>query len=834
MDNVREKLGTTANMLYGYNPSWLSGEAGNNALFPVPDPALEEIEIKSLDETGYWSYPYVSLHDTPESLLDNLLPYQVKNPSNGAQAAVFPAGTLLIGDRDRDTAIQKLSETLGVNLSNSNFGYALVQLKRVDGIDTHPSNKRGMLVYPNPANIPDELGVKSQFRRTMASFKRVKSPDALFSPDDIEVSDANEYLQCFAQHGTHFISGVTLGDTIFQVYAMPRDRYEIVKERTSSWDLSGSLNTLSFEQFTTSSSGEYGYVEEYGKVLSFSQSDVLSQAVAENKWLESTFAKANSIFAAFDTSAEIDISILNSDYTDVTVVMRDLTSLTLFAEYSRNKIWTRVFKGGLIQKYKGVVQPKFVPYYKKDLSESLQQDQLEGFLSYIATPVINTYKPSLNLSDLDFVFPEEVQKFTLYGNYLYSSKSKTITIPGNDVLICGQLFPLETEDYTTTIEVNDDALQNLSFSCQKFYGALLVQNVSKTEYFTFVDGLKYINTEEGLHGRYYVQVNDDVRNPPASDKLERLKSSLRFSYSFSEAAINSLEAECSPTLCNCSDFDLKNFLIQSLVWITQIVPKDTTDVDLLDLRVGALDLIHIGQDTSLGAFVPILPVDRYQENLDGILMLIKTIDAEIKDYQEQIRGRKALELVISDLNVLNENIIESGELLADYVNANIAQIKSFSEEYSSIITEKETEKQEIEATISELDGQLFQQRAEVKTAVENYKQALQDWQRRENIKFALEVATIIFEVGTLMKTPQSLADVAKELGSLTESIQNFLNIANILNGIYETSGSASELQEAQNSFEDIGEITNLELDILNVQMSSVVSIQVMGLTKREG
>lgn len=105
MKNVKAKLGTTTNLLYGYDASWLSGPNGNNALFPVPEKVLEEVDITLPAETGNWSFPYISLHDTPESLLDTLLPYQIQNPSDGTKAPVLPSGTLLIGDGDRENAI---------------------------------------------------------------------------------------------------------------------------------------------------------------------------------------------------------------------------------------------------------------------------------------------------------------------------------------------------------------------------------------------------------------------------------------------------------------------------------------------------------------------------------------------------------------------------------------------------------------------------------------------------------------------------------------------------------------------------------------------------------
>lgn len=112
---ISVKLGTTTNLLYGYNASWLSDNQGNNALFPVTEKALKEVDINLTDTTAKWEFPEISLHDTPESLLNTLLPYKLHNPADDTKVPELNRGMLLIGDRDRDSAIQQLSQTLGAD-----------------------------------------------------------------------------------------------------------------------------------------------------------------------------------------------------------------------------------------------------------------------------------------------------------------------------------------------------------------------------------------------------------------------------------------------------------------------------------------------------------------------------------------------------------------------------------------------------------------------------------------------------------------------------------------------------------------------------------------------
>ncbi|OPY71194.1 MAG: hypothetical protein A4E63_01633 [Syntrophorhabdus sp. PtaU1.Bin050] len=818
--NMKVKLGTATNLLYGYDASWLSESQGNNALFPVPEKSLEEIDVISPAQTGTWSFPHISLHDTAVSLLDALLPYRIENPSDGTKAPVLPAGPLLICDCNRDQAIVQLSETLGIKLGGKGYGYALVQLKRIDGENVHPSSEMGVLIHPNPSRIPEELGVGPEFKKSVASLKRVKVRGSAFTPDVVSEQDANDYLNLFARHGTHFVSKITFGDVIFQVFAMPEQRYNRVKKLYAGQpDMLSGPKAVLFRQYTTDfNTGAYGYVKEYGKILSFSQSPVLRQSVKDGEWFEQIFARTDSIFAVFQNDARITTDTLNTKYTDMTAVMTDLTSMTLFLEHSRKQIWERVFKGGLIQKYRAAIQPHFVAYWDNDLDTILPHTELPGFLSNIATPVINTYKTGLDLSDVDFVAPDEVMSFTLCSNYLHNSQNKTIRIPGDDVFVCGQLVALETEEYTTTVQVNDKALDTLAFSSQHFYGVLLVQNASNTGHFTLVDGLKYVSNRNAPDGRYYVQVTEDVRKVPRPDKIGRLKSSLQFSYSFSEAIIGTLSTGSSPAA--------KSFLQESLLWITQIIPANTKDADLLGLRLQALDLAHIESDTALGAFVPILPYEEYQRQIDSILDYIKEIDDTIDRYHSDIEARKTQELLIDVAKDLNKNIVDSGKLLAGYVNAGISQQEHLSGYYASIIKQKQAEQKQIENNMGDLQAQLNSQQAKVQTAVENYKQAIEDWKITEEIKFGLTVATDLFSLGTSIFVPASSLNAVKDLGLMVQRIQKFLNIINATYKVFtDTKTGIEKIQDAQKTLDGLSGTLSPDLswDELSINLDVVLS-----------
>ncbi|MCW5213719.1 hypothetical protein VU04_12560, partial [Desulfobulbus sp. TB] len=98
MATFHENIGTTTNLLYGYQSTWLSEKVGNNALFSVPRQAMNTVDIEPKQKLGNWGFPSITLNDTAENLLNNLLPYTVSDPAEFSNTAQIPAGPLLIRD----------------------------------------------------------------------------------------------------------------------------------------------------------------------------------------------------------------------------------------------------------------------------------------------------------------------------------------------------------------------------------------------------------------------------------------------------------------------------------------------------------------------------------------------------------------------------------------------------------------------------------------------------------------------------------------------------------------------------------------------------------------
>ncbi|BAU27774.1 MAC/Perforin domain-containing protein [Aneurinibacillus soli] len=812
------KLGTATNLLMGLNPYWRFGSEAEDALFRPDNKPLVELEIEINPVELTWSYPEVSLHDSVESLLDEVYPFSIENPSDGTKAPILPSGPLLIGDKDKDSAMKELSTMLGIDLSNPDYGYALVQLRRTVGTAEHPCVEQGIRINPNPARIPVTFGVDEAFRKKLTMLRPCSDRAGQFSPDNITKDIALDYLDFYQKYGTHFVSRVTTGDIIFQIFAYPSYRFQKVKkayEKTSQ-PISGP-DAISFRYFTTNATtGTYGYVKEYSRILSFSGDKMLKQSIEAGEWQEANWAETTSIFAPFQEDTLVSLDRLDEECTQTVVTGIELTSLSLFAEHNRTKAWTRIFKSAIVQKYKGRIPVDFVPYCTCDMKTKLPQGDIPGFISTIATPTINVYKPTLDLSQMQFVAKEVVKTGTFFANILHCSEENTIHLPGTDVAMTAQVIDMAHAHSLPILALDDTAFASFMLSCRRFLGAMMVRNETDTKHYTIVDGLTYVLCD-GLHHRYSVTVETDIRTVPHADLLARFASSIEFSYVFAQSLLNGATATKQ----------VREFAKNALLWLSEVIPEDTTELELAELRVRALDLAKTASDPIPGAFVPLLPYSDYEKQVHAILDFVKEINEQMQINQEEIERRKQSELIIDVAKKMNENIIQSGELLAKVIEASAAQQSDLAAYYGSIVAQKKTEYERQQQKMDELEIAVQQQQSEVREAVENYKQALKDWQTREWIKFGLDIATNLFDAGTTVLIPAKSITSVKELGLTVQRMKKVLGVLNSTFKLYTSANTSVEsIKNAQASLDGVDEMdtmANLAWDEMSQHMKAILA-----------
>ncbi|MGZ3457385.1 MAG: hypothetical protein ACXU86_02650, partial [Archangium sp.] len=403
MSKIEIRIGQAAYLTRGLNDNWSPADGRLDILYTPPKPPLEMTEVAPPEERGAWGHPVITLHDNAQSLLTELLPYKVVSPSAELDATRLPAGALVLGAARNPAALATLSQTIGVDLSNPDFGYALVKLSRNDGEVSHPSHVGEPLVYSRP-RVPSAYGITKDFHSAMSRlhFAGMQVPDGW--GDRYDMKAVQNTLKFQRTYGTHYVSKVAVGDTILQVFAYPSEKFERVKRAYANQPnkLSGP-DAANFVYFTTDLNvGEYGYVKEFGKILNLSNCKAFQSSQVEGKWLENAWSNKNSVFALFNPASPLTLDVLDRDFKDQAPTMVTLASMGVLIEYKRGLYWQRVLKAALAQKYEDAIHVDARVSDERDFNQMLPED-LPGLLSTIATPTINVYTGRLDLSGMQLV-----------------------------------------------------------------------------------------------------------------------------------------------------------------------------------------------------------------------------------------------------------------------------------------------------------------------------------------------------------------------------------------------------------------------------------------------
>ncbi|XP_038064052.1 uncharacterized protein LOC119734556 [Patiria miniata] len=812
MDTVmRPYLGQSANLLTGYKADIYSVPFNKSS-----KPALNDgqVIVRNPDYDAEWSWPTISLHDKAEDLLSAVLqiklrPLEDVSDENG-MAGVWPAGALILAGLSRPTsarsrALKKLSHQLGVNLKQQDWSYALVRRTRKIGTAIHPCYERGVFGHPYPETIlkPDTLAALKSLEKMRANSTNVSK------------RGAEGYLDFYETFGSHFVSSVDTGDTIFQVFAFASTDYQNIVRvyEKSPNDLSGPKST-SFALFTTPRSGSgYGYTAAIGKICITSQDPEMVNSLKHGLWKDEKYACTNSIFAPFLRSDAINA---NTTFKKVVVISIELASLDVFAEYFRMLIWRRVFKAAMYAKYlTGVgVAPYFTNNCPYDLDSMFQDSDPivgDGLLSTLATSSVNIWQEKLNLGDIALQFPELVKVFSVFANAIQipatSSNEKTVIhVPGSStVSLLGHVITSGgTGPRPPNLRLSDPALKEIKSRLffGEFYGGLQISSSSDTKGFLIMNGLIF----KEVKGQ--VSVVRDVRETLNVAILTERLTDIQFALVAAEARLNFLLSNAVPQ--GQSLKLLKRFLL----WLAGVAGSNYQyqDDQLATLQARAMYLVSVvAADQGAGVPVPYLRYEAYKDVVENVQHVLRTASSQLMDYQKQIRARKAEERQVQRDTALNKNIVNSGKILQNYIGAQASYQQSLEDMFSSVYQEKMDELEKANKRADQLSARLSEQRVVVNDAIEEYKEAVGRWITEQNIKAAIDIASSLFSLGFTFAAPASSIGALSDLGLTVQRIQKAVEVFDAVIMTYRTiKAIPSNPKKVVDSLQDIG-LSGLEL-----------------------
>lgn len=258
---------------------------------------------------------------------------------------------------------------------------------------------------------------------------------------------------------------------------------------------------------------------------------------------------------------------------------------------------------------------------------------------------------------------------------------------------------------------------------------------------------------------------------------------MQFSLIAAEARLNYLLAsKRDPN----QDVDAALKLTRSfLSWLGSSRDDQKLDAQVLVLQARAMYLSKMAGNPGPGVPVPYLKYKAYKGVVDSVQTALRTITGDIRRFQEQIQARKAEEREIDRQKALNENIIKSGKLLERYISAQSSYQESLANHLFSVAAEKAKELKRTKHTVEKLRVALNKQRQAVREAIEDYKEAVVDWETRAMVKAALSIASNLFSLGFTFITPASSFRALSALGSTVQKIQKVIKVFDAIIKAYE-------------------------------------------------
>ena len=494
----------------------------------------------------------------------------------------------------------------------------------------------------------------------------------------------------------------------------------------------------------------------------------MPESLVQGLWYDAKFALADSIFTPYLRPDSVNI---NTAFQMNVVTGLELASLSTFAEYIRKHIWHIVLKAALYVKY---AQGKNVtPYMSNncpyDLNMAYKDSNIiegDGLVSIIATPTVNICKELVDINSVVLQFPDVVKTFDIFSNALLIStptknSNSTIQLPGSkNVTIISYIVSAEAEARPPSICLSKSAFASFKthICTGEFYGGLAVTTADGISTLVIMNGLVF----EVIHQK--VAVTSDIRVPQSTTILNSHLTNFEFSLVASEARLNFLLSKVNGNTESTSN-DSILLMQQYLLWLAKIASYGDQNDSLAALQAQALYLAKVASEQhNEGLPIPLLTYNAHKDVITNVQNVLNTVKVSLMDIQNQIRARKAEERQIEREKELNENIIKSGKLLLGYINAQASYEDSLSQMFDSVVKDTEKNVLSLKEEAKQLSSQLDEQQKNVRKSVQDYEEAVADWQTRESIKAALSIASSIFTLGFAFITPSGSIVALASLG----------------------------------------------------------------------
>lgn len=783
-------LGATTFLMNGYQAVWNPATPASSPLYAAMVQALNTQPVDLSSAGASWGELEITLCDTAEDLLSLLNNYTALFQSG--DTASTPAGALILQDKDSSTSIASIKNLTGIDLSKGDGGYAFIAITRKEGSQNYSLSGSGAISseYAYAFNTAVQ-----KLEKNLGS-----GPVSLNSLGKIMgqlgVDDIQNFLDFYNNYGSHYVSEVTTGDVIYQIFSFDAKDYATISAYyKANPDKLYGTQALSFEIYTNPQhqigQTTFGYATQVGLLNIMSNDSAFVQSVQNGDWNDPVYS-INSILTQLNGALNL------SGFTQVVPIAMQLTEVLDLITFRIQMVGSRIFKAFMYAKYGNFISPDFRDITQYNYSSIFPSDVMSGLVSYLATTSINVYKERVDLSEVTVVMPDEVQDFLLMAQVMQMVSADSFACPGNSVALIAHTFDLSANN-NPVITLSDQAYDSLQLACQYFIGNLAINNTSGTKSMTIVDGFNYnLAASSQYPGKLSVVLNGTVRNVPQAATLPSIASNIDFSLTVSEFILNAQQGTAQAAG--------QPLIMDYLGWIASAIPSSgnsATADTLAELKMRALYLARVDVQLRFqGLAVPLLTYSAYAPMSSSLQNALSDIQTQIDGIQNQISARKIQEELVKDFDALEKAIAATGNEVACLIQAQMQNENLTANYYGSIIASQQNSLQQLQGNISTLGQSLALQQGVVEGLVSSLKDAVENYETMEILKSIVSVATDTFSLAKDIANPETgvidaikaLITVAQDLQKLIAAIQEFESMDQ----------SISNMESAINSLNALG------------------------------
>ncbi len=812
------QIGQAANLLFGYQSAWDPNGSASYPFFAPPTASTVTFApdfVPPSDPVAWTNTPTITLHESAASLVSAIYEYQVAPMSIDPSGVAVPAGPLVLNDADSKAAIAAEGAFLGLDLT-ANQCYMLVTFERISGTATHP-------FVSNPSSVDSSTYLTTAAQTAINALTPAAAPEqgSVLYDSKISKPEADAYVSALYALGTHFVSQITAGDRLIQVFAYDAAHFKILQSAFQDDATAQPDGTLAvtgaaasgWSYYTSSVNGTYGFVANYGKLVCISRDPALPSAITQGNWANSYVpAGTPSIFAAVANNG-LMLPLAQTVPIGLTLApLADFISNILIAGP-----WDRLVIGGLLQKYGDSVRVPLKRPLNYDWNQIFPQDS-DAWTSNIVTPIIDIYQERIDLAKVKLqggpIIAKnfKMQSFTAFSQVLQATTQpgdSPIPLPSDSITLVAQIIDMTQAVQTPVISMSANAFQQFNVVCEDMYGALIFEDSTSggTRRKVALDGFLFqtASAVDPTTQRYTVALAGVLSDTPSAGLVTQLKQSIEYSV----VAGESLLAARGPNA------DVVRGLEQAyLLWLASIIPADTTDEDLANNRSRALYLARNVSTFSADAiFVPYVTYETYQKYVGDMVSQASTLNTTIIGFQGQITDTINTYKVMDSIANLNDNIKQIGGVLTQYFQALAQGREAMDGYYASVIDQLDQELTQTLADITDLSAKLQAQQAVISQTnvppgiIQKFQQDYADWENDEIFKAVVEGVTGLFELGLAVFAVPEAAE-----GGILKALEAFKGVYDKLQAVMKVLAALEAVEKA----------TTDKVDQLN-QLSSEIS-----------